>query len=61
MGVTELLTIVFIILRLTGTIDWSWWLVLLPELIALGFYFIFVIVYLVTIIATLFQTFKGGK
>ena len=29
-GFTGLLTIVFITLKLTGFIDWSWWLVLLP-------------------------------
>jgi hypothetical protein len=36
MGVTELLTIVFIVLKLMGIINWSWWLVLLPELLAFG-------------------------
>lgn len=29
-GFTELLTIVFIVLKLTGFIDWSWWWVLSP-------------------------------
>jgi hypothetical protein len=29
-GFFGLLGIVFIILKLTGVIDWSWWLVLLP-------------------------------
>ena len=29
-GFTGLLTIVFIILKLVGTIDWSWWWVLSP-------------------------------
>lgn len=29
-GFLPLLTLVFITLRLTGIIDWSWWLVLLP-------------------------------
>lgn len=38
MGFTELLTIVFVVLKLIGTIDWSWWLVLLPEIIAIVFY-----------------------
>ena len=38
MGVCEFLTIIFVVLKLTGTIDWSWWLVLLPELIAIGGY-----------------------
>lgn len=38
MGFTETLTIVFIVLKLLGKIDWSWWLVLLPELIGAAFY-----------------------
>lgn len=38
MGFCEILTIVFVVLKLVGTIDWSWWLVLLPEIIALIFY-----------------------
>lgn len=29
-GVTGLLGVVFIVLKLTGVIDWSWWWVLLP-------------------------------
>ena len=38
MGFTELLTIVFVVLKLIGTIDWSWWWVLLPEIIGVVFY-----------------------
>lgn len=34
MGVTEVLTIIFIVLKLLGKIDWSWWIVCLPEIIA---------------------------
>ena len=37
MGLAEVLTIVFVVLKLTGVIDWSWWLVLLPEIIGLFF------------------------
>lgn len=40
MGFTEVLTIVFVVLKLIGTIDWSWWLVLLPEIIAMVFYIV---------------------
>ena len=29
-GFCEMLGIVFIVLKLVGVIDWSWWLVLLP-------------------------------
>ena len=38
MGFAEVLTIVFVVLKLMGTIDWSWWLVLLPEIIAFVVY-----------------------
>ena len=43
MGFTEILTIVFIVLKLVGVITWSWWLVLLPEIIASGLYVIILI------------------
>ena len=36
MGFTEVLTIVFIVLKLTGVINWAWWFVLLPEIIAIS-------------------------
>lgn len=42
MGICEVLTIVFIVLKLVGTISWSWWLVLLPEIIAFGWYSILI-------------------
>lgn len=42
-----LLTIVFIVLKLTGVISWSWWLVLLPTLIPTGIVVLFVILWLV--------------
>lgn len=32
MGFCEVLTIIFIVLKLLGVITWSWWLVLLPEI-----------------------------
>lgn len=38
MGVVEVLTIVFVVLKLVGVINWSWWLVLLPEIIAVVVY-----------------------
>lgn len=38
MGITEVLTVVFVVLKLIGKIDWSWWLVLLPEIIGIAFY-----------------------
>ena len=49
MGFTEILTIVFVILKLIGTIDWSWWLVLLPEIIAFAFYALLIICNIVSV------------
>jgi hypothetical protein len=43
MGILEILTILFIALKLLGVIDWSWWLVLLPELIAVGIYLLWLL------------------
>lgn len=43
MGFTEVLTLLFIVLKVFGIIAWSWWLVLLPEIIAVGFYAILAI------------------
>ncbi len=44
MGLLEILTIVFVVLKIIGIIDWSWWLVLLPEIIAVSLYFIWFVV-----------------
>ena len=43
MGFTEILTIIFIVLKCIGVISWSWWLVLLPELIAFAVYLLLVV------------------
>lgn len=52
MGFTEFLTIVFVVLKLIGTIDWSWWWVLLPEIIAAVFYLIAFIAGLMSVRST---------
>ena len=44
--------IVFIILKLVGVIEWSWWLVLIPLWIMIGFGFLALIVGLLVIAAT---------
>ena len=49
MGFTEVLTIVFIALKLLAVIDWSWWLVLLPEIVACALYFSIVVIYAISI------------
>jgi len=43
-GFTGLLTIVFIVLKLVGAIDWSWWWVLSPVWISAILYLIFLVV-----------------
>lgn len=43
MGFIEILTIVFIILKVLGLIDWSWWLVFLPEIIMAVIYVLLII------------------
>ncbi len=44
MGICEVLTIIFVMCKLFGIITWSWWLVLLPEIVAVFLYvFIFIL------------------
>lgn len=38
MGIAEVLTIVFIVLKLTEVITWSWWFVLLPMILSFSLY-----------------------
>lgn len=40
MGILEVLTIVFVVLKLLSVIDWSWWLVLSPILFSISLYLI---------------------
>lgn len=53
-GFLAVLTIVFVVLKLTGTVNWSWWLVLLPTLINIG---LFALAFAVAVLALLL----GGK
>lgn len=43
MGISEILTIIFVTMKLLGKIEWSWWLVLLPEIIGLAVYVLIVV------------------
>jgi len=36
MGLLDILTLIFVTLKLIGIIDWSWWLVLLPTLVEIA-------------------------
>ena len=46
MGITEVLTLIFVILKLLHKIDWSWFWVLSPEIIAIIFY---IVIYVISI------------
>jgi hypothetical protein len=54
-GFVGLLAIALIVLKLTGSIDWSWWWVWSPVLIAAG------ISLVVIVIATIIMLAIGGK
>ncbi len=43
MGILEVLTIIFVVLKLIGVITWSWWIVFLPLIIAVGLYVIIIV------------------
>lgn len=38
MGILEVLTIIFVVLKAIGQIDWSWWQVFIPMYIAVVIY-----------------------
>ena len=46
-GFTGLLTIVFIVLKLTGNITWSWWWVLSPLWISTALVVLFLVIALI--------------
>ena len=47
LGILAVLQIVFLVLKLTGLIDWSWWLVLVPLWTDIGFALLFIILALI--------------
>lgn len=50
LGLSSVLTIIFVVLKLVGVIDWSWWLVLLPTLISVGLWIIFIVIYAILLV-----------
>lgn len=44
------LQIIFIVLKLCGLIDWSWWKVFIPMWIDLGIIAVFLLLYLIVLI-----------
>lgn len=61
MGVAEFLTILFVALKLTAVIDWSWWLVLLPSIISFSIYAVFLLIWLTGFGFMIKEMFKGDK
>ena len=47
MGFTEILTLIFVVLKLLGVIEWGWLLVFLPEIIALAIYAVIVVLLII--------------
>lgn len=43
LGILAVLQIVFLVLKLTRLIDWSWWLVLVPLWADIGFGLLFIL------------------
>ncbi len=54
MGLCEVLTIIFVLCKLLGIITWSWWLVFLPEIVA-------VVIYVFTFICCIIGSIKTKK
>ena len=53
----ELITIIFVVLKLTGVIDWSWWWVLSPILISFA---LLIIVFIIVLIIALVNKLKDN-
>ena len=46
-GLSSVLLVVFIVLKLTGNIDWSWWWVLSPLWILLAIALFIIVIFLI--------------
>ena len=49
-GFAHILTIIFVIAKIVGYINWSWWLVLLPSIISIGLSTLVSIIVLVVVL-----------
>ena len=54
MGFTEVLTLIFVLLKVFGVVSWSWLIVLSPEIVAL-------VIYLLFLLATVLGIRRTGK
>lgn len=60
MGILEFLTLIFIVLKLIGVIDWSWVQVFIPVYISIGIYLIWLL-FMGTIASISFKVTKKYK
>ena len=44
MGFTEIMTIIFVLLKVFGVVSWSWWVVFLPEIVGIVLYIILFVI-----------------
>lgn len=47
LGILSILTIIFVIAKITGFLNWSWWLVFAPLLVSIGLTVLIVVVVLI--------------
>lgn len=50
-GFFGLLTLIFVIAKITGYITWSWWLVFAPMLFGFGLFFLIMLIVLIVALA----------
>ena len=50
MGILEVLTIIFVVLKLIGVITWSWWIVFLPLIISVGLYVVILTLHVIAFV-----------
>jgi len=51
-GLAGILGVVFLVLKLTGFIDWSWWLVLLPFWIGAAIWLFLIVIFFLALFVT---------
>jgi hypothetical protein len=58
LGFSSVLTLIFVVLKLVGVIDWSWWWVLSPILIDIG---LTILICVGGIVYTIYAVKKGER
>lgn len=59
LGLPHILTIIFVIAKIVGYINWSWWLVLLPSIISIGLGLVIWLIGLIAVIVLAVLDLKG--